>query len=280
MSALTTNPRGLAVPASARLSQVSFILALVYLAVLLAWVVIPGLFAAHDPVEGITADKFASPGLAYPLGADHLGRDIFSRVVFGARSSLSSALLSVVIGLGVGSALGLASGYIGGVIDSVVGRIVDVLLAVPGFLLSLVIVSVLGFATVNAAVAVGISSIALFARLVRSEVLRIKNLDFVESSRIVGTSDLQIVFRHIVPNGIASVLSTAVLAFGSAIIGISALAFLGYGNPPPSPDWGLLVAEGATYVTRAPWLVWAPGVVIILTVLALNRVATSIRRRL
>lgn len=266
----------LAVPGWA--ASVTLWLSIVFLTVLVLWVALPGAFAPHNPIDGVTSDKFTPPGSEYWFGTDHLGRDLLSRIIHGARSSLFSALLSVAIGLGVGSVLGLVAGYAGGPLDDVIGRAVDVLLAIPGFLLSLVIVSVLGFATVNAAVAVGISSIALFARLVRSEVLRIKHLDYVESSRIIGGSGAAIVVRHLIPNAAPSVLATAVLQFGSAILGIAGLAFLGYGNPPPAPDWGLLVSEGASYVGRSPWIVWAPGLVIVLTVLALNRISSSLRK--
>lgn len=257
--------------------RATLVLATVVITFVVAWSLWPELFATHDPITGVPTDKFLPPSTDHLFGTDYLGRDVFSRVVHGAGQSVSAALLAVGIGLIVGSALGLAGGFFGGWVDAIIGRLVDVLLAVPGFLFAVVIVVSLGFATVNAAVAVGVSSIAVFTRLMRSEVVRIKRLPFIESSLLVGGSRVGTLLRHVLPNAYESVVALAVLQFGVAILAISGLAFLGYGNPPPAPDWGLLVAEGKNYLSSAAWLVGLPGVVIVLTVLSLNRVSTSLR---
>jgi peptide/nickel transport system permease protein len=216
--------------------------------------------------------------VAHLFGTDQFGRDIFARVVHGTRSAVLTALLSVGIGLIVGSLIGLSAGFLGRATDAVLGRVIDILLAIPAFLLAVIVVVSLGFDSVNAAIAVGVSSIAVFARLIRSEVLRVKNLAFIESSYLIGGSKPVVLFRHVLPNTYRSVLALAALKFGLAIISISALAFLGYGNPPPSPDWGLLVSEGKDFLYRYPWLVYTPGAVMVLSVLALNQLSRSINR--
>lgn len=265
-------------PSVGYLRNIYTILALLVILVVLAWAIAPGLFTSQDPYAGITQDKFQPPSPAHLFGTDQLGRDILARVVFGTRSAVLTALFAVVIGLVAGSLLGLVAGFFGRGVDAVLGRIIDTLLAIPGFLLAVIVVVSLGFATVNAAIAVGISSIAVFGRLIRSEVLRVKNRAFIESSYLIGSSKLLVLFRHVLPNVYRSVLALAVLQFGLAIISISGLAFLGYGNPPPSPDWGLLVAEGKDFLYRYPWLVYTPGLVMVLTVLALNQLSKSIGR--
>ncbi|MFF2087343.1 ABC transporter permease [Nocardia sp. NPDC058176] len=252
------------------------ILALIFLALVAAWAVAPGLFSGHDPFAGVPLDKFEAPSAGHLFGTDQLGRDIFARVVHGTRPAVLSALLAVSIGLVIGSLLGLIAGFFGRLPDAFLGRVIDILLAIPGFLLAVIVVVSLGFATVNAAIAVGISSIAVFGRLIRSEVLRVKNLAFIESSYLIGGNRFTVLFAHVLPNAYRSVVALAVLQFGLAVISIAGLAFLGYGNPPPSPDWGLLVAEGKDFLYRTPWLVYGPGLVMVLTVLALNQVSRSI----
>jgi peptide/nickel transport system permease protein len=261
-----------------RFRNVYTVAALVFVAVIAAWAVAPGLFASQDPLIGITADKFRPPSAEHLFGTDQFGRDIFARVVHGTRSAVLTALLAVGIGLLVGSLIGLLAGFLGRGTDAVIGRVIDILLAIPAFLLAVIVVVSLGFDSVNAAIAVGVSSVAVFARLIRSEVLRVKSLAFIESSYLIGGNKAIVLFRHVLPNTYRSVLALAALQFGLAIISISALAFLGYGNPPPSPDWGLLVAEGKDFLYRYPWLVYTPGAVMVLSVLALNQLSRSINR--
>lgn len=267
--------RPVRVPAASPRSAGALVAGLVVL-LLVGWVVAPGLFAGQDPFAAVPADRFAEPSTAHLFGTDHLGRDLFSRVVFGARSAVLSALLAVTIGLVVGSLIGLIAGFFGGFVDAALGRVLDILLAIPGFLLAVIVVVSLGFETVNAAIAVGVSSIGVFGRLIRSEVLRVKNLTFVESAYLIGGSRPVVLFTHVLPSAYRPVIALAVLQFGLAIISIAGLAFLGYGNPPPSPDWGLLVAEGKDYLYRYPWVVYLPGLVMVATVLSLNRLSTSI----
>jgi peptide/nickel transport system permease protein len=260
------------------LGNVYTVLAVVLLLVVGAWAIAPDLFTDADPLMGVPRDNFQPPSAAHLFGTDQLGRDILARVIHGTRPAVLTALLSVVIGLLAGSLIGLVAGFFGRASDAVLGRLIDILLAVPPFLLAVIVVVSLGFASVNAAIAVGVSSIAVFARLIRSEVLRVKNLSFIESAYLIGGNRLTVLFGHVLPNTYRSVLALSALQFGLAIISISSLAFLGYGNPPPSPDWGLLISDGKDFLYRYPWLVYAPGLVMVLTVLALNQLGKSIRR--
>jgi len=259
------------------LSSPTLVASFLVVAVVVVWALVPDLVTSQDPVDGVPADKFLAPGAAHWFGTDHLGRDLFSRVVHGTASSVLSALVAVAIGVVVGGLVGLLSGFVGGWFDSTLGRLVDVLLAVPGFLLAVVIVSSLGFRTINAAIATGVSAVAVFARVMRSQVLTVTRTPFVEAAALQGGSRLHILFRHVLPNAYRSVLALSVLQFGVAILVIAGLAFLGYGDPPPASDWGLLVSAGKEYVL-APWLVLAPATVIVVVVLAVNRISRWLRR--
>lgn len=253
------------------------VLSFVVLAVVLAWAVAPTLFTSGDPAIGVPEDNFLPPSLAHPFGTDHLGRDQFTRVIFGTQSSVLSAFVAVVIGVVVGGAVGLVAGFFGGWTDAALSRIVDVLLAIPSFLLAVVVVSSLGFQTINAAIATGVSAVAVFARVMRSEVLKTRRAVFVEASALQGGSRAHILFRHVLPNASRSILTLAVLQFGLSILVIAGLAFLGYGDPPPASDWGLLISSGKDY-PRAPWLVLYPAVVTVATVLSINRISRWLRK--
>jgi peptide/nickel transport system permease protein len=245
--------------------------------IVLSWSVVPGLFTSQDSARGVPADKFLGPSTAHLFGTDHLGRDLFSRVVHGTASSVTSALIAVGIGVVVGGLVGLVAGFFGGWSDTVLARLVDVLLAIPEFLLAVVVVSALGFETINAAIAVGVSAVGVFARVMRSEVLKTRRAVFVEASYLQGGSRWHILLRHVLPNASRSLLSLAVLQFGYSILLIAGLAFLGFGDPPPASDWGLLVSVGKDY-PLAPWLVYAPALVMIATVLSVNRISRWLRR--
>lgn len=254
----------------------SVVLSFAVVAVVLAWSVAPTLFTSHDPAVGVTADLFQPPSAAHWFGTDHLGRDVYARVVHGTASSVTSALVAVAIGLLVGGLVGLLAGFLGGLVDVVLARFVDVLLAIPSFLLAVVVVSALGFETINAAIATGVSAVAVFARVMRSEVLRTRSAVFVEAAAVLGANRWQVLTRHVLPNASRSVLQLAVLQFGLSILVIAGLAFLGYGDPPPASDWGLLISVGKDY-PLAPWLVHAPALVTVATVLSVNRISRWLR---
>ncbi|MFT4149422.1 MAG: ABC transporter permease [Paracoccaceae bacterium] len=256
---------------------VSVLLSLVVLAVIIGWSVAPQLFTGFDPAIGVPAEKLKGPSAAHWFGTDHLGRDLLGRVIHGTASSVSSALIAVLIALVVGGLIGLLAGFLGGWVDIVLARLVDVLLAIPNFLLAVIVVTALGFSTTNAAIATGISAVAVFARVMRSEVLKTRAATFVEASFLSGGSRWHILTRHVLPNASRSVLPLAVLRFGLSILVIAGLAFLGYGDPPPASDWGLLIATGKDYL-KWPWLVYAPAFVTIITVLSLNRISRWLRK--
>lgn len=246
-------------------------------ALVIAWSIAPGLFTSHDPFVGIPANKLLPPSPTHWFGTDHLGRDFYTRVVYGTASSVTSALIAVVIGAVAGGLIGLLAGFLGGWVDIVLARLVDVLLAIPNFLLAVIVVTAIGFDTENAAIATGVSAVAVFARVMRAEVIKTRQATFVESSFLLGGSRWHILLRHVLPNASRSVLPLAVLQFGLSILVIASLAFLGYGDPPPASDWGLLIAIGKDYL-KWPWLVYAPALVTIVTVLSVNRISRWLRK--
>ncbi|UIL54879.1 MULTISPECIES: ABC transporter permease [Pantoea] len=248
---------------------------LVMLLALLA-ALFPGLFTDASPVEGIAGAQRLAPQAGHWLGTDQLGRDLFARIVYGASHSLSAAFIAVTIGLVAGTALGLIAGATGGKTESVLMRAVDVLLAIPALLLSLSLLILLGFGTLNAALAVGIASIASFARLARAEVVRIRHSEYIEAAYGSGGRFFTVLWRHILPNALSPVIAYAALQFGQAILALSTLSFLGYGTPPPIPEWGLLIAEGRNYLATAWWLTTFPGVVVVAVVLAANRISQQL----
>jgi peptide/nickel transport system permease protein len=243
------------------------------------WAVAPSLFAHADPLAGDTDDPFAAPGPAHLFGTDQLGRDMFSRVVHGASETLTATLLAVAVGFVAGSVLGLGSGFLGGRADALIMRLVDVLLSIPSLLLCMTIVAALGYGTTHVALAVGIASIASFARVMRAEVIKVVRSDYVEASYGLGGGPLRVLALHVLPNSMASVLSLAALEFGTSVLAVAALGFLGYGAPPPTPEWGLAVSEGRTFLGVYPWLALIPGLVIAVVVLATNRISRSLGSR-
>lgn len=252
------------------------ILSLIVLAVAALWAIMPGVFAPKDPYESLDVALLAPSG-EYLFGTDAVGRDVFSRVVYGARQSLLGALIAVIVGLVLGTLIGLIAGTQRGWVDTVLMRLVDVLLAIPGILLSLSIIIVTGFGSLQAAFAVGMTSVATFARLARSQVIQIAGADFVEAAYGSGATQTQVLFRHVLPNSLTPVLALAALQFGTAILQLSILGFLGYGAPPPVPEWGLLIAEGRDFMATAWWLILLPGLAIVATVMSTNHLSQVIQ---
>ena len=261
-----------------RNARAGLIIAWGIIGVVLLWALLPALFTGYNPLVGVPADKLQAPSLAHWFGTDALGRDLLARIIHGSVHSLSGALLAVSVGLVSGTAIGVIAGSAGGVVDDILMRVVDVLLAIPGLLLSLSIIILLGFGTTNAAIAVGVGSVASFARLSRSEVVRVRRTDYVEAAFGSGGRYARVLLRHVLPNSITTVIGYAALQFGVAILAISTLGFLGYGAPPPTPEWGLLIAEGRNYVATSWWLTTFPGLIVVIVVLAANRISSSLGR--
>jgi peptide/nickel transport system permease protein len=254
------------------------LVALAVVTLVLVWALAPGLFSGHDPITGVPADKLLPPDGAHWFGTDHLGRDLFARTVHGTSLSVRAALLAIGVALVAGSGIGLVAGFVGGPVDDALMRATDVLLAIPGLLLSLAVVTALGFGTVKVAIAVGIASVATFARVMRSQVLRVRHATYVEAARLAGSGRTAVLLRHVLPNAAGPVLALAAVELGAVILAVSALSFLGYGATPPTPEWGSLVAEGRDYLAVAWWYSTLPGLVIALFVLAVGVLGRALTR--
>lgn len=278
---MTTSTPTTAVPragAGRGLRTPGTIVSALVLLVAVAWAAFPGLFTSHDPISGGTSQALLAPSGTHWFGTDAVGRDLYTRVVYGARQTLLGALLAVAFGFVCGTLLGVLAGVRGGWLDTFIMRLVDVLLSIPGLLLSLTVIMVLGFGTFNAAIAVGVTSVATFARLARSEVLTVAASDFVEAAYGSGGSGAHVLFRHILPNSLTAVVALAAVQFGSAILQLATLGFLGFGAPPPMPEWGLLIAESRDYIATAGWLTVLPGIVVAAVVLAANNLSRTLQK--
>ena len=240
--------------------------------------IIGPILSPFDPYVSAPRDQLAPPGSpGHLLGADHLGRDVAGRMLHGAALSLQIGFIAVGIAVILGVLLGLPAGYFGGATDMVVSRIVDVMLAFPSILLALSIVSVLGANLTNAMVAVGISVVPVYVRLVRASTLATRHLLFVEASRVIGVGHLQIMSRHIFPNILAPLVVVSTLGVATAIIVGASLAFLGLGAQPPTPEWGAMLSEGRGFIQTAWWMSVFPGLAIMVTVLAINLIGDGLR---
>lgn len=255
--------------------QFGLIIAISVVFIALAFVVVPGLFTTFNPVEEV-GEHMSAPSMQHWLGTDELGRDLYARIVYGAVHSLSGALAAVLFGFAIGGFLGLVSGGLGGIVDTIIMRFVDVLLSIPSLLLSLSIITLLGVGSFQVAIAVGVTSIAGFARLSRAEVSRIRNMEYIEAAFGSGATFLQVLYRHIIPNALYTIIGYAALQFGHGLLQIATLGFLGYGVQPPTPEWGLLIAEGRNYIATGWWLTVMPGLFVIVLVVAFNRISRAI----
>ena len=241
------------------------------------------LIAPHDPTTQARDALLVPPvwldggSATYLLGTDAIGRDILSRLLFGARFSLFIGLVVVTIALTGGIALGLVAGFFGGWVDSVIMRVMDVVLAFPSLLLALVLVAILGPGLTNAMIAIALVLQPHFARLTRAAVMAEKNREYVMAARVAGASKLRLMFRTILPNCLGPLIVQGTLSFSNAILDAAALGFLGMGAQPPTPEWGTMLAEAREFILRAPWVVTFPGIAILITVLAINLVGDGLR---
>ena len=233
--------------------------------------------APYDPYEQVYAEALQHPSSAHLFGTDEFGRDLFSRILYGARVSLLVGLVSVAIACVFGSILGATAGYYGGAYDATMMRCMDILLAIPSLLLNLAIVSALGKSTFNMMLAVGISNIPRYCRIMRASVLQIKNAEYVEAARTTGASSALIIMKHIIPNCLAPIIVQATLSVGSAIIACAGLSFLGVGIPAPIPEWGAMLSNGKDFLRHYTYITIFPGLAIMLTVLSLNLMGDGLR---
>jgi peptide/nickel transport system permease protein len=251
--------------------------ALVFMALILAFACLAPLIAPHDPTAVDAKAILMPPSADHLFGTDMLGRDIFSRIVFGSRISLSIGFIAVGIAVLIGVIFGSISGYYGGRVDSAMMRFVDIMLCFPTFFLILAVIAVLEPSIFNIMAVIGATSWMGVARLVRAEVLTLKERDYVLAARVMGASDLWIITRHLIPNAIGPVLVSATLGVGGAILVESALSFLGIGVQPPTPSWGNILMDGKSTLGVAWWLTVWPGVFILLTVLSYNILGEALR---
>ena len=254
---------------------------LIILSIFILVAIFAPLIAPYDPLAQDLEGKFAGPSLAHPFGQDELGRDILSRVIYGARISLTAGLAAVAIATVAGTIIGLLAGYFGGYTDSIFMRLMDILLAFPSILLAIIVVSVLGPSLVNAMLAVGIVFIPQMARVVRSAVISVRERDYIEAERALGASNTQIIFSGILPNSTAPLTVQATLTLATAILDIAALSFLGLGARAPTPEWGAMLTDAfksgfGVFVTGQHALIF-PGVAIALAVLSVNFVGDGLR---
>jgi peptide/nickel transport system permease protein len=264
------------VPALRLFRKPGFTAATLFIVLVVGAAAAPALFTSFDPFATAPADKLLAPSLTHWFGTDELGRDLYTRVIYGSTLSVQAALLAVGIALVGGLGIGILSGFVGGRLDAVLMRVIDVLLAIPGLLLSLVIVTAIGFGTIPVAIAVGVGIIPGFARTTRAEVLRVKTLPYVEAARLGGASWLRTLVRHILPNSWGPVAVLAVLDFGAAILAAAGLSFLGFGAAPPAAEWGTLISNGRNFLITAPWVSLLPGLFVVLVVFGLNHISRTL----
>lgn len=231
----------------------------------------------RDPNALNFADKLQGPSKEYWFGTDHFGRDIFSRIIHGARLTLLVGISSVAVGGLIGILIGIISGYYGERLDTISMRLMDILLAFPGMLLALAIVSALGGGIQNVILAVALFSVPAFARIVRGSTLQVKKLEYIDAVRALGASDMRIIFRHILPNILSPIIVQATMRIATAILTASGLAFLSLGAPPPTPEWGAMLNDGRTYMNNAGHMVLIPGIAIVIVVLAFNIFGDGLR---
>jgi peptide/nickel transport system permease protein len=251
----------------------------IILVCILGAVFAPFLTPYADQGRGVPniAAKFLPPSWENPLGTDYLGRDVFSRILFGGRSSLSIGFLVVIIAAGIGVPLGAVAGYVGGRLDNVLMRITDVFLAFPPLLLAIALAAALGASFVNTMIAISFTWWPWYARLVRAQTLSLRERYFIEAARSIGVSNTTIIFRHVLPNVMTPVLVQMTLDLGGAILTAAAISFIGLGVQPPTADWGTMISVGRIYFLERPWFAGSAGVAIFLVVLAFNLIGDTVR---
>lgn len=246
-------------------------------AIIVLMAIFAPLIAQFDVAQIHSADALQAPNATYWFGTDNFGRDIFSRIVYGARVSLVVGIVSVSIAAGIGFVLGLAAGYFEGKTETVIMMVMDVLFAFPSILLALLIVAVLGPSIINTMIAIGIVNIPVFTRTVRASVKSIKGLDYIANAKSIGLKDSKILFSHIAPNSLAAFTVQATLALSSGILTEATMSFLGLGIQPPAPSWGSMLSEARVYMELAPWMVIFPILFIVLTILSFNILGDALR---
>ena len=255
----------------------AFRLSSILVFLLLAITVLTPFIAPYDPLDAIMREANSAPSAAHLFGTDKLGRDVLSRILYGASYSLTSVLGLVAVIFVVGTTLGVIAGYFGGVVDVVIMRIADMMISFPGIILAIAIAGILGGSLINAMIAMLCVTWTKYARLARSMVLKIKKRDFVDAAVVSGGSALHILWVHILPNILPLMIITAASDIGAMMMELAGLSFLGFGSQPPAPEWGLMLNEGRQQLQTAPWLMFFPGLAIFITVVVFNLWGDSLR---
>ena len=249
------------------------------LAVLLVLVAVfaPQLSRGVNPIKGSLKESIMPPSAEHPFGTDKMGRDIFVRVLYGARTSLSSTFILVAVVFVIGSFLGILAGYFGGWVDAVIMRVADMMIAFPGLVLAIAVAGILGASTRNAIIAIAVVTWPKYARLARSLVMKIRNTDFVAAATVTGSSTPYMLWKYMLPNTVTTLVITAATDVGGMMMELAALSFLGFGAQPPTPEWGSMLNEGRNFMQSAPWLMIYPGLAIFVTVVIFNMLGDGMR---
>ena len=259
------------------LKNKSAVVGLIILGIFVFIAIFGDMIAPYDPTQINLGNTFSEPNSQHWLGTDNVGRDIFSRMLSGAKVSLTISIIGVSMGVFFGMFLGVIGGYFGKWLDSIVVGIIDVLLSFPGILLAIFIIAIFGTGLFNIMLAVGVFSIPTFARIIRSSILSSKQMDYIEATRALGSNDIRIIFKHIIPNSLSPIIVQSTLMLGRAILITSGLSFLGLGVQPPNPEWGAMLSSARVYLRSSPIASIAPGVAITLVVLSFSLVGDGLR---
>lgn len=256
--------------------QFTFFLILAVLIILVA-VFAPIVSGGVDPLKGDLNDALLAPSKAHIFGTDKMGRDVFARVIYGSRSSLTATFGVVVLIFFIGTTLGVISGYFGGIVDSIIMRIADMMLSFPGLVLALAVAGIMGASIKNAIIAVVVVSWTKYARLGRSLVLKIRNRDYVSAAIVTGSKTPHMIFKYMLPNALPTLIITAATDIGGMMLELASMSFLGFGAKPPAPEWGYMLNEGRACIQSAPWLMIFPGLAIFIVVVVFNMLGDSLR---
>lgn len=260
------------------LSNRGFVLfGILAIVIILIAILAPVLSGGIDPTAGDLKDAIMAPDAAHICGTDKMGRDIYSRVLYGARISLISTFILVALVFVIGTALGVVSGYFGGWVDAVIMRIADMMIAFPGLVLAIAVAGMLGASMRNAIIAIALVTWPKYARMARSLVLKIRHTDFVYAAIVTGSSTWRMLWKYMLPNTITTLVITAATDIGGMMMELSALSFLGFGAQPPTPEWGAMLNEGRDFMQSAPWMMIYPGFAIFITVVVFNMLGDNLR---
>jgi peptide/nickel transport system permease protein len=253
------------------------IFAVLAVLVILVSVFAPVICGDRNPTAGNLAEAIEKPSAEHPFGTDKMGRDVFARVIYGSRASLSSTFILVAVIFVIGTVLGVVSGYFGGAVDAIIMRIADMMMAFPGLVLAIAVAGILGASTRNAIIAIAIVSWPKYARLARSLVMKIRHTDFVAAATVTGSKTPYMLLRYMLPNTITTLVITAATDIGGMMMELAALSFLGFGAQPPTPEWGSMLNEGRNFMQSAPWMMIFPGLAIFVTVVIFNMLGDGLR---